>query len=97
MREGERPQLADIKAYLTQEGYRQGLIKLIVDNVPADCIAELADYEYGFQNTEPKALMQHLEDEADAADIEDVEALLEKRDAPLEFDGGPRSVHVFDR
>ena len=78
---------ADTEAYLTQEGCRQGLVELIVDNVPADCIAELSNYEYGFQNIEPKVLMQHLEDEANAADIEDVEALLEKRDAPLEFDG----------
>jgi hypothetical protein len=78
---------ADTEAYLTQEGCRQALVELIVDNVPADCIAELADYEYGFQNVEPKVLMKHLEDEANAADIEDVEALLEKRDAPLEFDG----------
>ena len=78
---------ADIEAYLTQEGCRQGLIKLIIDNVPADCIAELADYEYGFQNVQPKALMKHVEEEADAADIEDVETLLKKRDEPLEFDG----------
>ena len=78
---------ADTEAYLTQEGCRQALVELIVDNVPADCIAELSDYEYGFQNVEPKVLMKHLEDEANAADIEDVEAMLAKRDAPLEFDG----------
>ena len=78
---------ADTEAYLMQEGCRQALVELIVDNVPADCIAELSDYEYGFQNVEPKVLMKHLEDEANAADIEDVEAMLAKRDAPLEFDG----------
>ena len=44
--------------------------------MPADCIAELADYEYGFQNVQPRALMKHIEDDADAANIEDVEALL---------------------
>ena len=29
---------ADFEAYLTQEGCRQGLIELTVDNMPADCI-----------------------------------------------------------
>jgi len=60
---------ADMEAYLTQEGCRQGLTEFVIDNTPRNCITELVDYKFGFQNFAPLMMMKQLIDEANAANI----------------------------
>ncbi|MHC5134888.1 MAG: hypothetical protein ACYSO0_00555 [Planctomycetota bacterium] len=73
-------------AYYTELGCLKGLKEVIIENVPAEALTALEDETYGLANVSAKDMLAHLESNCSPTDCFEVEELLERRDAAIDFD-----------
>jgi hypothetical protein len=64
----------------------KGLKEVIIENVPAEALTALEDETYGLANVSAKDMLAHLESNCSPTDCFEVEELLERRDAAIDFD-----------
>ena len=73
-------------AYYTELGCLKGLKEVIIENVPAEALTALEDETYGLANVSAKDMLAHLESNCSPTDCFEVEELLQRRDAAIDFD-----------
>ena len=82
-------------AYYTELGCNKGLKEVIVENVPAEALTALEDETYGLANVSAKVMLAHLESNCSPTDCFEVEELLQRRDAAIDFDSEDTSLKVY--
>ena len=79
--------LTDREQYYTQEGVKEALKYLIINNVPAETLVKIEDDDTEFENVTPLNMMTHLQTNARVTDVFDKKQLLDALNKPVNFEG----------